>query len=126
MLRGQHSADRRELVAQIVDQAGKHLGALYGDAPIPKAEIVEEVRKRGGPPNMQPSDYCYNRVNADPISCNYPVFEYLGRSQYRYLGLNCKDYSGLIFWKPQGQSQERVVGQCKNGIPYLDHDPRRG
>jgi hypothetical protein len=71
-----------------------------------------------------PSDYCYNRIN-NGINLNKPtVFEFLGRGQYRCLGLNYP-YNGIIYHKPKGL-YEISVGKCINGerliAPDIEYD----
>ena len=66
------------------------------------------------------SDYCYNRVN-NGITLNKPaVFEFLGRDQYRCLGLNYP-FNGSIYHKPKGQG-EFIVGKCVNGERIIESD----
>ncbi|MCD4713810.1 MAG: HNH endonuclease [Clostridiales bacterium] len=63
--------------------------------------------------SINPSDYCYNRVN-NGITLKKPtVFEYLGHGKYRCLGSNYP-YNGNIYHKPKGQ-REFIVGTCING-----------
>lgn len=71
-----------------------------------------------------PSDYCYNRIN-NGINLGKPtVFEFLGRGQYRCLGLNYP-YNGTIYHKPRSQS-EFAVGKCIDGkriiAPDIEYD----
>lgn len=63
--------------------------------------------------SVSPPDYCYNRIN-NGIGLNKPaVFEYMGSSKYKCLGLDYP-YNGPIYHKPQGQ-QEIIVGKCIDG-----------
>jgi hypothetical protein len=60
-----------------------------------------------------PSDYCYNRRNKG-IPFDKHIFEWLGRSQYRYLGEN-HPYSGRVVWQPAGEGEEQIVGEWRDG-----------
>lgn len=71
-----------------------------------------------------PSDYCYNRINNGINLNKATVFEFLGRGQYRCLGLNYQ-YNGIIYHKAKGQA-EISVGKCINGerliAPDIEYD----
>jgi len=83
-------------------------------------QIFEAQYNRKKRDSIIPSDYCYNRIN-DGIRINKPaVFEYLGRGQYRCLGLNYP-YNGPIYHKPMGLT-EFIVGKCVNGERIIAPD----
>jgi hypothetical protein len=111
-------------VAHVVDQAGKSLRPRPGEKLLRTGDIQREIERLGGYTKgaIAPTDYCYNRVNKAPGSCRYPVFEWVKRGKFRYLGPNYA-YSGPIFWKPQG-GRERQVGEWKSGACTLREDPR--
>lgn len=110
--------------AEIVNKAGKNL-SKSGEDLLETKDIGREIERLGGFAKgaILPADYCYNRINKAPYSFRYPVFEWVERGKYRYLGPNY-NYTGPIFWKPRGAS-ERQVGQWKSGICDLWEDPRR-
>ena len=47
------------------------------------------------------------------------IFEYLDSNSYKYLGENFP-YNGNIIHKPKGQEIEKIVGEWKNGIKFLE------
>jgi Mn-dependent DtxR family transcriptional regulator len=110
--------------ARIVDQAGKNLKLRFGEEPLRAEDIQREVEHLGGYAKgaIIPADYCYNRVNKAPYSLRYPVFEWIERGRFRYLGPN-NNYTGSIFWKPRG-APERQVGEWRSGVCHLWKDPR--
>lgn len=111
--------------AQVINESGSRLHARYDDGPIPGSIIRREAERLGdyARDSVLPSDYCYNRINTAAFSGMYPVFEYLGRNSYRYLGPGYP-YTGTIMWKPVGQ-EEREVGRWIEGKVLFTHDPRR-
>ena len=110
--------------ARIANDVGKLLQSQFGDKPIPGHLIRRQAERIGGyrRDSILPSDYCYNRVNRARISCAHPVFECLGRNEYRYLGPNFT-YTGHILWKPVHES-ERAVGCWSEGRLDFTYDPR--
>jgi hypothetical protein len=109
--------------AQVVNEAGSNLQAQLGDV-LPKQDIDREIVRLGRytAGGIPPADYCYNLINRAPLSFRYPVFEWVERGRYRYLGPNYP-YTGPIFWRPAGG--ERQVGEWKDGTCHLREDPRR-
>jgi hypothetical protein len=65
-----------------------------------------------------PSDYCYNKINADRRSFTFHGFEYTSDQKYKWLGLNYP-YSGPIFWNNE------QVGHWERGHCHLWKDPRQ-
>jgi hypothetical protein len=110
--------------AQIVNKAGKNLQAQLGKELLKAKDIQQEIVCLGGfaRDSVLPSDYCYNRINRARYSFCYPVFKWVERGKYRYLGPNY-DYTGPILWKPTG-GPERQVGEWKSGACNLWEDPR--
>ena len=108
-----------------LNEAGRELQARYGDEPIPREEIKRAAAALGSykESSLIPSDYCYNRINADPASFQRCLFVWETSGLYRYVGENYP-YTGAVIWKPQN-SHERQVGEWKNGTPTLNHDPRK-
>ena len=69
-----------------------------------------------------PSDYCYNRINSGD-RFDFHLFEWLDQDRYLCLGLN-HPYTGTIYWRPIHESQDRPVGEWKEGFCTLWEDPR--
>lgn len=65
-----------------------------------------------------PSDYCYNKINADPNSFKLHGFEFTSDQKYKWLGPN-NPYSGPIYWKTE------QVGKWERGQCQLWKDPRK-
>jgi hypothetical protein len=86
---------------------------------VKSSDVIEMLRSRFGtnPSSVILSDYCYNRYN-DGIKFTKHIFEYLGSNTYKYLGENYP-YTGLIYKKPQGQSNDIIAGEWKNGSKIL-------
>lgn len=110
--------------AQVVNKAGKYLQMQLGEELITAEDISQEIVRvsefaRG---SLLPADYCYNRINKAPYSFRFPVFQWVERGKYRYLGPGY-DYTGPILWKPRGKP-ERKVGEWKSGVCRLWEDPR--
>ncbi|MDV6378160.1 hypothetical protein ORD22_07845 [Sporosarcina sp. GW1-11] len=103
---------------KIYDQMKQLLARREGEI-ITSREIRQELQKTYGtkPSSVLPSDFCYNRYNSG-IAFDKHLFEYLTKSTYKYLGERAK-YSGLIFHKPKGAQQERVVGEWKEGVKTM-------
>ena len=80
-----------------------------------KKELFEKYGTNAG--SIILSDYCYNRKNKG-ILFEKHIFEYLGQGTYKYLGENYP-FTGLIYEKPQGQNNETVAGEWKNGLKVL-------
>jgi hypothetical protein len=59
-----------------------------------------------------PAAYTYNRWNRGMADI-FPVFKWLHRGEYRYLGWN-HDYTGYIYHYPQGDTPY-VIGEYLNG-----------
>lgn len=83
------------------------------------SEIRQAIKKRCGTnsDSVILSDYCYNRFN-NGIAFQKHIFEYVTRSTYKYLGEN-HPYSGFIFHKKKGSSDEEVVGEWRNGVKFM-------
>lgn len=105
-----------------MDDVGKMLQVKYGKESIPFNAIQVAVKVEGYR-SILPSDYCYNRINRDPASFVYPLFEQVKHGEYRYLGHSFA-YNGPVLWKPIGES-ERQVGYWKEGKCTLAEDPRQ-
>jgi hypothetical protein len=105
--------------ARIVNEAGRNLQAQSGEELLKAKDIQQEIVRLGGfaRGSVLPSDYCYNRINKAPYSFCYPVFEWVERGKYRYLGPNY-DYTGPILWKG------KQIGEWKCGACNLWEDPR--
>jgi hypothetical protein len=110
--------------AQVVNEAGKNLQLRLGEELLTAGDIQREIARLGpyARGSILPADYCYNRINKAPYSFHFPVFEWVERGKFRYLGPNY-NYTGSIFWKPRGES-ERKVGEWKSGVCRLWKDPR--
>ena len=87
----------------------------HGDEPIPASWIREQVEdlRQQKPGAGLPADGCYNRVNAPTERDNKPVFEYVARGLYRYLGPNYR-YTGFILHCDKN-GQERIIGRWEDG-----------
>jgi len=105
--------------ALLFDRVGSELHALHMGGEITFEEIMARIgtesRKLGWP-----SDYCYNRLNKDPRSFKYHIFEWLGGGKYLYLG-PCR---GQTYAKPIFRMRQKV-GEWKEGMPILDPDARK-
>lgn len=64
-----------------------------------------------------PSDYCFNKLNADPSSFKLHRFEFTSDQKYKWLGPD-HPYSGPIYWKSE------QVGKWERGQCQLWKDPR--
>ena len=86
-------------------------------------ELVHDKfgRKKG---SIMPSDYCYNRLNA-AIAISFDeykhIFIMIGFGEYKYVGENYP-YTGFVYCKPQGEREEKIVGEWKNGELILGED----
>ena len=82
-------------------------------------EVADALHQRYGtkPSSVLLSDYCYNRYNHG-ISFTQHLFEYVTKSTYKYLGEDFP-YTGFIFHKERGKSEESVVGEWRNGVKIL-------
>ena len=89
------------------------------------AQIKSLLAERFGtnPSSVLPSDYCYNRWNQG-IQLRNPVLIRVGSAEYRCAGPHYP-YTGLVFWRPKGASEDQVVGEWVNGQlrMYID-DPK--
>lgn len=84
---------------------------------VTSAFLKAEVKRKFGTNinSIIPSDFCYNRVNSGiRFSKDNRLFEYLGRSAYKYLGEKYP-YTGKIYHKPQGSKTDIVVGSWVSG-----------
>ena len=121
------SLDRWPRAAQIVNEAGRNLQAKFGEKLLTTSAIKQEIVRLGEgeykPGSIQPQDYCFNLINKAPYSFCYPMFEWVERGRYRYLGPD-HPYTGPIFWRPV-RGRERQVGEWKDGACDLWEDPRR-
>ena len=109
-----------------IDEIGRRLQAQRGTQPIPKPEIDREVRRITGlKPGTRafplPSDRCWNWIKADPISFEHRVFLRTDSGQFRYVGPDHR-YTGPVHWQPGGRPLQ--VGECREGAPRLEFDPR--
>ena len=88
-------------------------------------QFKDEVTKVShyNPSGILVTDFCYNLINEADYSFRFPLFEFLARGSYRYLGPNLL-YDGPITWKPMGGDGLLVVGRWEKGRCYLRFDPR--
>ena len=111
-------------IAATLEEIGENLKTIFKDQPIPKYAIDKELKLKGySLGSILASDYCYNLINKASYSCVYPLFEWVKKGNYYYLGPNYK-YNGDIYWKPKG-SKIQKVGFWKDGICNLSFDPRK-
>jgi len=112
--------------AQMLSLAAERL-RLHGNETMSAADLRSEVERTGGcrPGSVLPSDFCYNRLNRDPNSGRHCLFEWLGKGLYRYLGPGCP-YTGSVYWRPGRRGTETIVGEWREGVRTLTHDPREG
>jgi hypothetical protein len=105
--------------AKIINEAGRKLQAQHGDLPLETNDIDQEVMRLGSYHyhSVPPSDYCYNLINKAPSSVRFPLFEWIERGKYKYLGPG-HNFTGPILWKG------KQVGEWKSGIFALWEDPR--
>lgn len=93
---------------------------------ITASEIKHALKARFGTnaSSIIPSDFCYNRVN-DGIKFDKHIFKYIDHNNYKYLGKQYP-FTGLIFHKPTGQTNEIIVGEWIAGrkIFYLTPVPK--
>lgn len=103
---------REKVLSVFADKAGQTFG---------RNEIVNLVL-RAYPETRRssviPSDYCYNMINADPMSFKLRGFELLSNARYKWLGPDFP-YSGPIYWKNE------QVGNWEDGRYELFNDPRK-
>jgi hypothetical protein len=116
--------------AQFANEAGKNLQPRFGGELLTAKDIQREIErlskgkyKRG---NILPADYCYNRINKARYSFRFPVFEWVERGKFRYLGPDY-NYTGPVLWKPRGEAERQIgewIGEWKSGVCCLWEDPR--
>jgi hypothetical protein len=108
-------------VVETMERVGRRLQQHYGDQPIPRAEIVQQVADECGcaKGSVLPSDHCYNRTNNGIRLENAPMFLHVGDERsglYRFVGLNYP-YTGPLYHYPKGgpplQVGEWVAGQLR-------------
>jgi hypothetical protein len=111
-------------MALAVQEAALELHAIYGDKGIPSAILKRKIEYIGGYgfDSVIPSDYCYNLINKALFSFQYLLLIHITRGRYKYVGPGYS-YTGSVTWKPK-KGMARQVGEWKNGICRLDHDPR--
>lgn len=82
-------------------------------------EIVSGIAKYDAhEPSIRPADYCYNWYNKD--ARDKPCyFKRLERGRFCVLGEDY-NYNGDVRAKPDGESSERIIGYCVNGIRIID------
>jgi hypothetical protein len=102
------------IYGQIKEILKDRLGSIVHSSQV-KKELFEKYGTNGS--SIILSDYCYNRKNKG-ILFEKHIFEYLGQGTYKYLGEKYP-FTGLIFEKPQGQNNETVAGEWKNGVKVL-------
>lgn len=107
------------MAAVLINEVGKKLQSEHGETPLAKSEIENEILTYGiyKPHSLFPSDYCYNLINQSKVSFRFPLFVWVKRGKYLYVGPYFP-YSGPILWKGQ------QVGEWKNGQYALWKDPR--
>ena len=96
--------------AETINEAGKKLQAQRGDVVIETKDIDQEVCQLASYHNhsVPPSDYSYNLINKASSSFRFPLFEWLERGKYKYLGPGFRCTSPIL-WKG------KKVGEMKNG-----------
>jgi hypothetical protein len=97
--------------------------AVFSDVPVgtvlSASEIVAKVVKAYPEVcenSVLPADRCYNITNAGlAYDHSFRIFEYLGRSSYRYLGEKYP-YCGKVTWKgePCGSWTDGVLEKSEN------------
>lgn len=90
---------------------------------VTAAEIKDSLKTKYGTnaSSIIPSDYCYNRIN-DGIRFDKHIFEYIDHNNYKYLGERYP-FTGLIFHKPTGQTNEFIYGEWNNGRKIIYKTP---
>lgn len=73
--------------------------------------------------SILPSDYCYNIINKATYSCKTPLFIWLEKNQYKYIG-PYYSYSGPLIWR-RSDGTEKQVGMWNKGILTMNEDPRK-
>ena len=79
-------------------------------------EVLEGITKDGLSPQNPPA-FTYNRWNKG-MSGPQPYFEYLGRSQYRYLGE--AKYNGPVFNDQKGGVERQIAEWTDGKYKFLD------
>lgn len=99
---------------RIYDQLTEALSGRENEL-LSRQEIqrLMKVLYNRNPNSVIPSDYCYNRSNKG-ISFTQHLFEYMTRSQYKYIGENAP-YTGLIYRKGKCDETEDIIGEWTNG-----------
>ena len=94
------------------------IGTIFTRQEILQAVSIEHNINKT---SIIPSGYCYNITNlgkqADGAMDKFCIFEYISKSEYKYLGVNYA-YSGIVVHRPKGVNKEIVVGEWKNGVYY--------
>ena len=82
-------------------------------------DIKSELEQRHGtnPASVIPSDYCYNRWNHG-VTTQKPILIRVGLGEYRFIGPD-QPYSGFIYGRPRGETEDHVVGEWKKGYRKL-------
>ena len=90
---------------------------------VTASEIKHALKAKFGTnaSSIIPSDYCYNRIN-DGIKFEKHIFEYIDHNIYKYLGERYP-FTGLIFHKPTGQTNELIYGEWNNGRKIIYKTP---
>jgi 5-methylcytosine-specific restriction enzyme B len=83
---------------------------------IGKEFSTSEIKNLLKDNNIYPSDYCYNSYNKGEKEIY--LFEKVKNGIFKYLGENY-NYTGDIYWKPQGKNEEKIVGRYENGERIL-------
>ena len=108
-------------VVETMERVGRQLQQQYGDEPIPRAEIVQQVADECGctKGSVLPCDHCYNRTNNGVRPENPLMFLHVGEERsglYRFVGVN-HPYTGPLHHYPKDgppqQVGEWVAGQLQ-------------
>jgi hypothetical protein len=105
---------QKTIYGQIKEVLKDRIGSIVYSSQL-KEELFKKYETNAS--SIILSDYCYNRLNKG-IPFEKHIFEYLGHGTYKYLGENYL-YTGLIYKKPQGQNNETIAGEWKNGSKIL-------
>jgi hypothetical protein len=89
-------------VTETLERVGRRLQQHYGDKPIPRAELVQQVASECGctEGSVLPSDHCYNRTNHGVGLRHKRLFLHVGRGLYRFVGENYP-YTGPVHHYPK-------------------------
>ncbi len=110
-------------VVETMERVGRQLQQHYGEKPIPRAKIVEQVAEKCGcaKTSVIPSDHCYNRTNNGIPMENAPMFLHEQSGLYRFVGLNYP-YTGPLYHCPKDGPPQKVGEWVEGKLQYLAPD----